>query len=170
MGPLCKILLTKVCKSREVARPVTDPLASQHSWDFFGVFLISWCTKCFQFGEMSRLQTDQFGTRSILQKSHVCARAAVCFNTCLLHFARSSLKKKTHHVYGSICCSNTCRHLSALVVSFQVYKLPVLHLWYHQKSRLLNDVLMRSCPLSSLVWRMKRLWLENLFTSESLPL
>ena len=80
----------------------------------------------FSMGERSGLQAGHFSTRILLLHSHdvvidvVCCLALSCWKM-------QGLPWKRRRLDGSICCSRTWIYLSALMVPFQMCKLPMPH-------------------------------------------
>ncbi len=96
----------------------------------------------FSMGERSGLQAGHFSTRILLLRSHDVVIDAVC-GLALLCWKMQGLPWKRRRLDGSICCSRTWIYLSALMVPFQMCKLPMPHALmhstpYHQRCRLLN--------------------------------
>ncbi len=87
----------------------------------FDVFFRAMMCQMFSIGERSGLQAGQFGTRTLLLRSHavviaaVCGFALSCWNTQDLPWNRRRLE-------GNICCSKTFIFLSAFIVPC---KLPI---------------------------------------------
>ncbi len=81
-------------------------------------------SQMFSIVERSELQADQFSTRTLLTQSRalviaaVCGFALFCWNTQGHPWNRRRLE-------GSICCSKTFIYLSAFIVPFKTYKMPI---------------------------------------------
>ncbi len=80
----------------------------------------------FSMGERSGLQAGHFSTRILLLRSHDVVIDAVC-GLALSCWKMQGLPWKRRRLDGSICCSRTWIYLSALMVSFQMCKLPMPH-------------------------------------------
>ncbi len=80
----------------------------------------------FSMGERSGLQAGHFSTRILLQRSHDVVIDAVC-GLALSCWKMQGLPWKRRRLDGSICCSRTWIYLSALMVPFQMGKLPMPH-------------------------------------------
>ncbi len=97
----------------------------------------------FSMGERSGLQAGHFSPRILLLRSHDVVIDAVC-GLSLSCWKMQGLPWKRRRLDGSICCSRTWIYLSALMVPFQMCKLPMPHAHatpYHQRCRLLNGAL-----------------------------
>ncbi len=80
----------------------------------------------FSMGERSGLQAGHFSTRILLLRSHDVVIDAVC-GLALSCWKMQGLPWKRRRLDGSICCSRTWIYLSALMVPFQMCKLPMPH-------------------------------------------
>ncbi len=80
----------------------------------------------FSMGERSGLQAGHFSTRILLLRSHDVVIDAVC-GLALSCWKMQGLPWKRRCLDGSICCSRTWTYLSALMVPFQMCKLPMPH-------------------------------------------
>ncbi len=80
----------------------------------------------FYMGERSGLQAGHFSTRILLLRSHDVVIDAVC-GLALSCWKMQGLPWKRRRLDGSICCSRTWIYLSALMVPFQMCKLPMPH-------------------------------------------
>ncbi len=80
----------------------------------------------FSMGERSGLQAGHFSTRILLLRSHDVVIDAVC-GLALSCWKMQGLPWKRRCLDGSICCSRTWIYLSALMVPFQMCKLPMPH-------------------------------------------
>ncbi len=77
----------------------------------------------FSMGERSGLQAGHFSTRILLLCSHDVVIDAVC-GLALSCWKMQGLPWKRRRLDGSICCSRTWIYISALMVPFQMCKLP----------------------------------------------
>ncbi len=84
----------------------------------------------FSMGERSGLQAGHFSTRILLLRSHDVVIDAVC-GLALSCWKMQGLSWKRWRLDGSICCSRTWIYLSALMVPFQMCKLPMPHALMH---------------------------------------
>ena len=89
------------------------------------IFLFMMC-QMFSTGERSGLQAGRFSTRILLLRSHGVVIDAVC-GLALSCWKMQGLPWKRRRLDGSICCSRTWIYLSALMVPFQMCKLPMPH-------------------------------------------
>ncbi len=80
----------------------------------------------FSMGEISGLQAGHFSTRILLLRSHDVVIDAVC-GLALSCWKMQGLPWKRRRLDGSICYSRTWIYLSALMVPFQMCKLPMPH-------------------------------------------
>ncbi len=80
----------------------------------------------FSMGERSGLQAGHFSTRILLLRSHDVVIDAVC-GLAFSCWKMQGLPWKRQRLDGSICCSRTWIYLSALMVPFQMCKLPMPH-------------------------------------------
>ncbi len=80
----------------------------------------------FSMGERSGLQAGHFSTRILLLRSHDVVIDALC-GLALSCWTMQGLLWKRWRLGGSICCSRTWIYLSALMVPFQMCKLPMPH-------------------------------------------
>ncbi len=80
----------------------------------------------FSMGERSGLQAGHFSTRILLLRSHDVVIDAVC-GLALSCWKMQGLPWKRRRLDGNICCSRTWIYLSALMVTFQMCKLPTPH-------------------------------------------
>ncbi len=95
-------------------------------WTVLGLLVASsslWCAKCFLWGERSGLQAGHFSTRILLLRSHDVVIDAVCG----LALSCWKMPWKRRRLDGVVCCSRTWIYLSALMVPFQMCKLPMPH-------------------------------------------
>ncbi len=80
----------------------------------------------FSMGERSGLQAGHLSTRILLLRSHDVVIDAVC-GLALSCWKMQGLPWKRRRLDGSICCSRTWIYLSALMVPFQMCKMPMPH-------------------------------------------
>ncbi len=80
----------------------------------------------FSMGERSGLQAGHFSTPILLLRRHDVVIDAVC-GLALSCWKMQGLPWKRRLLDGSICCSRTWIYLSALMVPFQMCKLPMPH-------------------------------------------